>query len=74
MVIIFVVTILLEVIIMVIILEWRGGNLCHEPLETVNHGARELTLVTECEIQTAGKGLECTKYKEEILICDCHIM
>ena len=59
-VIIMVVTIL-ELIIMVIMLEWRGGNLCHEPLETVNHGARELTLVTECEIQTAGKGLECSK-------------
>ena len=71
-VIIMVVTIL-EVIIMVIMLEWRGGNLCHEPLETVNHGARELTLVTECEIRTAGKGLQ--KYIEEIQkysICDCH--
>ena len=52
---------IMEVIILVIIWEWCGGNLCHEPLETVNHGARELTLVTECEIQTAGKCLECTK-------------
>ena len=38
------------------------GNLHNDPLETVNHPAWELTLVTECETQTAEKS-----YKESTI-------
>ena len=37
----------------VIIWKRLGGNLLNDPLETVNHPAWELTLVTECETRTA---------------------